>query len=358
MHRLNLKKSPINPSPDNNNIEKAAKALPQNSRRRHPSPQPDQTHAYTNTLSRFEKYIIPAGQREASKILNFFQKKVHNFCLKKDSENLTKNEEEALMDKLEELNATFVSKLSENLKQFYEEMYTDVIKNEHKDEKKWSWAMSSFMQSGVDKEVNDTAVIDESVFRTLGTNYRKNNAEEQEEIDENYGENFVKGNGENEMVKGKSEFVRGGEGDIRGYMKSKTTEVKVNKDGINFYDMIKSGDKSQLNPNVTLEGRKRRTGTLPPSKPVQNPQQFVSKFSESNQLQSAFMDYVKTLYTQIDRLKTQFPGQTAFLLCGDQRNDEWFKARSSRLTSSNFGKIFYRKSFAKMEKCVNGFFSI
>jgi hypothetical protein len=43
-------------------------------------------------------------------------------------------------------------------------------------------------------------------------------------------------------------------------------------------------------------------------------------------------------------------------ICLSQRDEVWFKARSCRLTSSNFGKIFNRKSFSSMEKCVGGFF--
>lgn len=151
-------------------------------------------------------------------------------------------------------------------------------------------------------------------------------------------------------------------------------------------------DSSASNSNF---GR-HRSPQIVAKTPVENNDKFAFKFGNQNKLQDEILDdrvkntienkvqeqvelapdlplltkadvtqielieamdkYLAYLYAQASILCENAENGKGVEICASQRDETWFKARACRLTSSNFGKIYHRKSFTNMEKCVGGFF--
>ena len=83
---------------------------------------------------------------------------------------------------------------------------------------------------------------------------------------------------------------------------------------------------------------------------------FTNVDQDTSNLLTKMRGFLGDLYSEVNELKKKYPGKRAFLLTESQRDDTWHKARSSRLTSSNFGKVFFRKNFINLEKFVKSTF--
>lgn len=384
MHRLKLKQNPP-PSIIEHQLQNS----------NHPQNRQN-LNRLTSIVKRFEKYAIKHAEQEFSKLIGFFTKKLTDFAFHHSNRSLEHQELDSLEDKLEMLYVGFNQGLSDVVQSFLEVQYSNLTGETMNDQSripKWDYSSFNLSYSGMSSNYS-TSMVEQRITQKFSKKkevplieIRQENSEFVEEeydlnVEEEYDQNIEEEYDQDIELELELEDADLGSGPLNLF---KNKELKDTED-IEISEISEKKIRSKTNSKPKIENKK----------------DFSSKFSDANKMQSHFIDFQTTstlldmekeqtgalsqitprgasMFTKGDKSLQKLLGKMdTFLiglnaeielaiakkgiqtdhieLCGSQRTENWFKARSCRLTSSNFGKVFHRKSFKSMEKFVNSFF--
>lgn len=359
----------------------------------------------TLVINRFETYVTKIAKKKVEKMLHFFTKSLYDFVDYPETKALSVQELDKFEEKLETLYAGFTMQFSDAIKMFFENQYSEIFGKKLVEGKSGNVGMvfSSFMQGNSSKEVKEQKggmlqereqesrfikkldAMEHEVISTLEDEAESLDDEELTESDLEFiseGESSLDGRVEDMSIleadgdltvprwkskNGSDSNARGNGGqgsDLRSesilsvYQKpaieiesnfsqkfvksSKLCSQFLDSEAMNFMDENNLQDKSGLISHL-------------------NPKQgsfFTKGDRELNKLLNSMDTFLLALQTEIEEISMEKGIRgNAIELCGSQRSERWFKVRSCRLTTSNFGRVYKRKSFTCMEKFVSSFFT-
>lgn len=339
-------------------------------------------------VTRFEKFVLKMAEKEVKSLLSYFTNKLRKFTQYKSTISLSARELDNIEEQLEMLNAGFSLGISQSIKDFMENELIKLQGNMN-NISALRWDYSSFKEE----------LTRNNNFNTMNeTSDNSSNISENEEILEDLAEDDIHGLEVEDADLGRGKDLFGNtltqNENIISNIEGNITTSELTSPSIfeNVEDKLESIDKDVRG----IESKK----TNRPEISFKN--KFSAKFTQSSKLHSNFLDFQTanelaelesnkkgamsqimpesmTLFTNGDKSLAKLLCQMDQFLVGlerevddialenqilgdvvemssSQRTEKWMKARSCRLTSSNFGKAFNRKSLTSMEKFVRSFF--
>lgn len=354
----------------------------------------------TSVINRFETYVTKVVKKEVDKMLHFFTKSLYDFVDHPPTKALSVQDLDIFEEKLETLYAGFTMKFSDTIKFFLEKQYLEIIGgNQGKSEGNAKIRFSDLMQESFSARESEN---EKSVYDEVASFRKKVDTREHEVIstledeaesldDEDFTESDLEFISETESSQdGRldvSMVETDGDLTVPRWKGKKGVQVREEEDRNEAIDLRSESILSVYQkPSIETESKFSQK-FVKSSKmcsqfydaeaenfmvehkiedmygPIShlNPKQgsfFTKGDRELNKLLNSMDTFLVALQTEIEEISIEKGIRgNAVELCTTQRSERWFKARSCRLTSSNFGRVFNRKSFTCMEKFVGSFFT-